>query len=124
LIAPRETLSPDRRRILLVDDDVTLLSQLTTFLVHAGAWDVWQAPTGKRAIAIWSDRRELIDVVVADVRLPDISGEDLVVKFFAEKPTLHCLLISGIVSQSELGVCVLLQKPFTQDELIQTIQKL
>jgi DNA-binding NtrC family response regulator len=124
LIAPNETLSPDRRRILLVDDDLSLLSQLTEFLLHAGAWDVWEAHTGKRAIAIWSEKRELIDVVVADIRLPDISGEDLMAGFFTDKPTLHCLLISGVVSQPELGVCVFLRKPFTQAELVTAIQNL
>ncbi len=63
-----------KERILLVDDDETLLSALAQYLELLG-YDVVEATSGNSAIAIIDD--SIPDLVVSDVEMPDGSGVDL-----------------------------------------------
>ncbi len=60
--------------ILLIDDDRALLGSLGRFFQRLH-WDVSEAATGKEGVELYEARRP--DVVLLDLRLPDISGLDL-----------------------------------------------
>jgi CheY-like chemotaxis protein len=119
---PRQ-LPQDRRRILLVDDDFQLLSTLSAYLFHAGAWDVWQAPDCARARALWKELRGQIDVVIADVSVPDGNGIELLREFRQEKGHFFGLAISGLEKKSQQDGLfdAWLSKPFTRQQLLESL---
>ncbi|MFH1416452.1 MAG: response regulator [Elusimicrobiota bacterium] len=61
-------------RILLVDDEIEFLDMLRLFLRNAG-YEILQATGGREALSIL--REEKIDLVVLDVRMPDMSGYEV-----------------------------------------------
>ena len=115
----------DRRRILLVEGNSNLLSNLSLILFRAGAWDVWQAHDAARARELWREHSENIDVVIADENLPDGKGTDLLSEFRFEDPQLSSLLMSDAPAREadQLSSSRILSKPFLERELIAALIK-
>ncbi|MBF0686177.1 MAG: response regulator transcription factor [Cellulomonas sp.] len=79
-------------RVLVVDDEARLGELLCTALRHEGA-HVRHAPSGGAAI---EQARTLDpDVVLLDVTLPDLSGQDVLRRLRATHPHVPVLLLTG-----------------------------
>ena len=109
-----------KENILIVDDDVNILELLQR---HLQSWNyhVYKAISVKEAVAILRDTK--IDLLITDLKMPEIDGFELI-KFVSEHyPKLPKLVITGYPSvQDSLaaiksGVVDYLTKPFTKDEL-------
>jgi CheY-like chemotaxis protein len=79
-------------RILLVDDQDHLRRLLERALIKAGH-EVITASNGRQAIALAGQSR--FDVVISDVRMPDLGGVELLERLHAEDADLPVLLVSG-----------------------------
>jgi len=66
---------PVERRILVIEDEESMRHALTKALTRGG-WRVEAAPTGREGVERLRTTR--YDVVLTDVRLPDLSGLDVV----------------------------------------------
>jgi DNA-binding NtrC family response regulator len=106
---------PDSRgRILIVDDDATIVAGLEALL--SDDWEVRTATTGRDAIVAFGDFSP--DVVVLDVQLPDANGLDLLHQFKMYAETVEVVMMSGVgtfdrvVEAMKLGAGTFLQKPF------------
>lgn len=115
-------------RILLIDDDLDLLSILKTTLVKKG-FDVFAKDS-------WDGNTEIInqikpDLLILDVFLSGIDGLDICKKIKKSPFTknLPVLIISGFpwISQSaiyEFGANDFIAKPFETKDLVQKIHKI
>jgi CheY-like chemotaxis protein len=92
---------PRTRRLLVVDDDEGERSSIIELLDHQDV-EIKSASTGEEAWHLINDRS--FDCVVLDLRLPDISGFDLLARIEAE-PSLR-----------ELPVVIFTGKELTEDE--------
>lgn len=79
-------------RVLLVDDEPELRRLLRRFLARAG-YEVVEAVNGSAGLLL--ARRERFDVVITDVRMPLMSGLELLEYLVVEEPGLPVVLISG-----------------------------
>src|SRR5688572_33302209 len=79
--------------ILLVDDDKDLREFLYQHLLHCGH-AVLQAGSGIDALDRFRGNPE-IDLLVTDIVMPGLSGDQLAVKLIEAKPGLPVLFISG-----------------------------
>lgn len=118
-------LPPVRPSILLVDDDLNLLSALSRRLLREG-YDVRTAPSGAAAL-------KALDVgwpslVVVDLMMPSMDGFELSrrIKRIADLP----IIILSAVDASEAKVSALelyaedyVTKPFDPDELVARVQR-
>jgi two-component system, cell cycle sensor histidine kinase and response regulator CckA len=96
--------------ILLVDDDELVRGVAQRLLALLG-YDVHVAESGTDALALAS-RLGPPDLLLTDVRMPRMTGPDLVLAFHEELPALPVLYMSGWADGQSLdGPCV--QKPFT-----------
>jgi DNA-binding NtrC family response regulator len=106
-------------QILLVDDDEALRNGLAENLREEG-WTVIEASGGGEAMA----RLDAADLMVTDVRMPDIDGLDLLVQARSRKPTLEMIVMTGFgsipsaVEAMKRGARAYLAKPFDPLELI------
>lgn len=112
-----------KRSVLVVDDEEIIRSFL--FEVLSEEFDVSLACDGDEAIE--QIRRKRYDVIITDLKMPRVSGEE-VVKFACDNdPNSKVIVISGFsslytVSQSiNNGACAFLSKPFSIKELMQTV---
>ena len=122
LDAPRVN-APASATILLVDDHASARNSVQRVLDHAG-YHVLPAPTGKRALKIFSDHSREIDLLITDALMPGMTGQELAARLQRQKPTLKVLLISGFTeSATQLEEPFeLIRKPFSGHVLIERIQ--
>jgi CheY-like chemotaxis protein len=119
--------SPAAKTILVVDDDDSVRVPAAEFLKMEG-FKVLQAKTGPEAIHIATQNRSPLDLLIADIFMPAMSGHELAKELGQAHPGLKVLFMSGGASErvqsvegSAIGV---MQKPFRLDKLNQTIRTL
>ncbi len=116
-----------RQRVLLVDDDPTLLEVLTTAL-HLEDLDVIPASDGEAALRIAADGA--VDLVVCDVGLPDPDGLEVCRRLRSDPRTagLPVILLTGRDTDegralgAAAGCDAYLTKPFSPLELLELIR--
>ncbi len=113
----------DRQSILIVDDEEIIRDLLAEVLED---YTISIANDGQEALTKLESAN--FDLVITDLRMPNVSGEE-VVKFARKKNArTQVIVISGYsslhtVSQSITnGACAFLSKPFSIKELIQTVE--
>ena len=115
--------------ILLVDDDKDLREFLYQHLLHCGH-SVLQAGSGIEAIERFRHHMNDIDILVADIVMPGLTGDQLAVQLGEKKPGLPVLFISGNAPNQVISVVPLLEgqnflrKPFSLEALEQGIARL
>jgi DNA-binding NtrC family response regulator len=103
-----------RGRILIVDDDSTIVAGLEALLCDD--WEVRTAANGRDGIVAFGEFSP--DVVLLDVELPDTSGLELLHQFKMHAETVEVVMMSGVgtfdrvVEAMKLGAGTFLQKPF------------
>jgi len=114
---------PNKKSILIVDDEEIIRNFLSEVLGEK--YDVSLASDGDEAIEQIKKRR--FDLIITDLKMPRVPGEE-VVKFAQQQdPTSRVIVISGfsslyMVSQSiNNGACAFLSKPFSIKELMETV---
>jgi two-component system phosphate regulon response regulator PhoB len=118
---------PRTRRILLVEDDGPVRNLLALALRLAG-YEVHSTESAVDALDL-AETLPSIDIVVADVGLPRISGPDLVRRLQEERPGLEALHITGHAEEwaFQLGLdpeAPRLRKPFSPAELVAAVAAL
>ncbi|MCH2489235.1 MAG: sigma-54 dependent transcriptional regulator [Flavobacteriales bacterium] len=115
-----------KENILIVDDDIHILELLQR---HLQSWNFhsYKAVSVKEAVQILRDTK--IDLLITDLKMPEIDGTELI-KFVSEHyPALPKLVITGYpsvqdsLSAIKSGVVDYLTKPFTKEELSSAIEK-
>ncbi|MBQ5948544.1 bifunctional diguanylate cyclase/phosphodiesterase [Massilia sp. ST3] len=111
-------------RLLLVDDEPRLLSSLHELLQGRG-YRLVTASSGSEALAQLS--RQRFDLVLLDLRLPDIGGHDIM-DFINEKGIdAHVIVMSGevgidaAIGALKRGAYDYLRKPYSREELLTTV---
>ncbi|NBX40675.1 MAG: DNA-binding response regulator, partial [Gammaproteobacteria bacterium] len=82
-----------RTRIALVDDQSLVLEGLRTLLEHEPGIDVAFATTSSQELLDWL-KRDRVDVVVSDVRMPGISGFDISRRLRSAQPSTPVILLT------------------------------
>ncbi|NQT15859.1 MAG: response regulator, partial [Planctomycetes bacterium] len=119
------------RRVLLVDEDHAVRSAAHDLLERYGCV-VETAPDGAQAMSMI--RNSGYDAVIADIRLPDMSGYDFLLQLRQAITTepLPLVLMTGygydpdhsIVKARQAGLKVVLYKPFRLDQLLNTVERI
>jgi CheY-like chemotaxis protein len=106
--------------VLVVEDEPLLLMIVSETLRDAG-YAVWEAGDGESALRIIEAKPE-IDLLISDVKMPGLSGYQLVDASLTLRPDLKVLLMTGYAQEpipkriTQAGIQVL-YKPFDFDKL-------
>ena len=116
-----------RARILLVEDDHAN-RKLVAHILRVHGHELLVAESGERALEIAAAGGDF-EMLVTDVMMPGLSGRAVAERLCAQRPQLKVLFVSGYLADDELRSDVglaraeLLQKPFTANELLSTVQQ-
>lgn len=119
--------SSNGRRILVAEDRAELRRALARMLADRG-YRVLEAADGADALHV--ARLEALDLVVADVVMPRMTGPELVTELRKSRPDLKALLISAHPGHPEPGAPALppgveiVTKPFRPEDLLLRIRRL
>ena len=115
-----------KARILVVDDSPDTLELIQRNLALQG-YVVHTASSAADALALLG--ATAVDLVVTDVRMPGLSGIDLIREVRMRHPGIELIVITGYatiegaVEALQLGAWDYLAKPFTDEELFQAVRR-
>lgn len=116
------------RRVLIVDDNPDLVETLRAVIASGvPGIAIETAQTGKTALAM--AQRGGFDVAIVDVKLPDVSGIDLIAQLRGVSPFSEVLLLTGFASVDAAigalrsGAFAFVLKSFRPEELISTVDQ-
>ncbi|MCP4748844.1 MAG: PAS domain S-box protein [Desulfobacteraceae bacterium] len=115
--------------ILLVDDDESV-ARISRHILEKHGYRVFLAGTGNEAVELYNEYKNQIDLVILDMILPDINGDQVYKKLIQLTPNLRVLLTSGynvnkqISMLLEKGCSGFIQKPFQIHPFILQIRKI
>src|SRR4030065_711772 len=110
----------DKKRILVVEDDEEMRSFLKDF-IEAEGFEIDSASNGSDAFRILV--RELFDLVITDIRMPGLTGLDILPGIRRLQPEAPIIVITAFGSEEvhrralERGATAYLEKPLHFHEL-------
>lgn len=114
--------------VLLVEDEGPVRQVVARMLRQSG-YDVVQAGDGRDAWAYLRRAPVPIDLILADVVMPQMTGTELVALVLEHRPELPIVLMSGFsleaLEQRGLArpLVPLITKPFAQEELAEVVAR-
>ncbi|BBI33568.1 response regulator transcription factor [Cohnella abietis] len=114
--------------VLLVDDEANVLESMENLVPWAdhGVGKVFKAASGAEALAVMEGN--IIDIVISDINMPEMSGLELVKQIKDRWKRARCILLTGhadfeyarqAISHNIAGY---LLKPISDDEIVASLQ--
>lgn len=116
----------DTISILIIDDDPNLRKTLSDIL-RARGYDTHAAGDGAGGLALL--KQHAFQLVLVDLRLPDITGIELLEKIKAGQPSIEAIVLTGnatldsAIEATNKGAFTYLQKPYDMDQLLLHIRR-
>jgi FixJ family two-component response regulator len=113
------------KRVLAIDDEQIVLNSIRRILGQAG-FDVETTLSGRQGLE-WA-LNKTYDVVLTDIRMPDIGGMIVLRDIKRAKPEMPVMIITGYanvqsaVQAMKLGAADYVEKPFTPDQLLKAVR--
>jgi PAS domain S-box-containing protein len=120
--APAATPAGSGQTILVVDDEEIVRQTSMLMLEHFG-FNVMMAADGQEALAALELRRNSIDLVLLDLSMPGLSGQEVLNSLKQRFPDLPVVLFTGYATTADQfpGASGVAQKPFKAGDLTQLI---
>jgi DNA-binding response OmpR family regulator len=113
-------------KILVIDDEPVVLTSCRKVLEEDG-FDVYLVPSADEALKAM--KKEVFDLLLVDVKMPKHDGIYLMQKVKEKWPDVPIIVMSGyptpdtITDGAKMGADAFIAKPFTPDELLETIRQ-
>ena len=117
-------MNEDHTTILVVDDDEPIQAALKKYLTQQG-FEVTTASSGDEALKVL--RKQKVACILLDVKMPGISGVDLVPRIMDIEPNAAVLMLTGVNDATSAALCMqrgamdYLTKPIELSELSRAI---
>lgn len=109
-------------RLLIVDDEPALLGLLQRYLERLG-YEVDVAGTPEAALAHFESDPGKYACILTDLKLPGMSGEEMLERMRALRPGLRALVSSGLPYQPRSANFGFLQKPYLPAMLAEALER-
>jgi len=115
-------------RVLIVEDSDDMRGLMKLLLDEAG-YETLTAADGGEALKYIEDNREFIDMVITDVRMPEVTGDEILAAVRVRRGETPVIVITafGSVEQAvgmvQSGAFQYLTKPFNKEKLLGLIEK-
>ncbi len=116
----------DKCRILVIDDEDIVRMSCQRILIPEG-YDVIATKSASEGFRMLDE--DCFDVVLTDLKMPDIDGIEVLRKVKEEWPEVEVIMITGYqtittaVQAIKLGAFDYIEKPFTPDSILSAVKK-
>jgi PAS domain S-box-containing protein len=128
-VTEQKDASEGKETILLVEDEVSVL-KVGAAMLEALGYTVFTAESGRKALEIYKEKKDFIDLVILDIIMPDISGARTFDLLKEINPDVVVLLSSGYSLDGktakilERGCKGFIQKPYDMEHLSEKIRNI
>jgi CheY-like chemotaxis protein len=118
--------SAAQKTVLLVEDN-DAVRLLTHRILENSGYVILDAVSGQTALSVAQGFEGDIDLLIADVVMPGMRGDELALRLLGLRPELRILYMSGFTDDATLprevldGVVPFLPKPFTPSSLMKKV---
>ncbi|MCE9565185.1 MAG: PAS domain S-box protein [Planctomycetes bacterium] len=126
-VVPRPRTVVRGTQTILLTEDEPALRALARRVLGMHGYKILEASNGEKALAVATEHKGTIHLLVTDVVMPGISGRQLAEQLVAVRPEMKVLYVSGYTDDAVVRHGVLqadtafLQKPFTPASLAQKV---
>jgi two-component system cell cycle sensor histidine kinase/response regulator CckA len=116
--------------LILVVDDEPAVRRLASAILNRNGYRTITAAEGREGMAMFAKQRDEIRLVVSDVMMPLLDGPAMLRELKLMQPGVKSIVITGLGEENRVaeakaaGADVVLQKPFTADELLKDVKQL
>ena len=113
-----------KKKVLVIDDEQIVLNSVIKILGH-GEYEVEATLSGRQGLE-WALSKSY-DIVLTDVRMPDMGGMLILRDIKKAKPSMPVIIITGYANVQtamqamKLGAAEYIEKPFTPDQLLKAV---
>lgn len=114
------------KKILVVDDEVKIVEVVKSYLEHSG-YDVYEAYDGKQALELFE--KIAPSLVILDLMLPDITGEDIC-RTLRKQSRVPIIMLTAKIEEEDIlkgldiGADDYITKPFSPKQLVARVAAL
>jgi two-component system cell cycle sensor histidine kinase/response regulator CckA len=114
---------PGHETILLVEDEEGIRAMTRNYLQSAG-YKVLEAENGPAAVRISREHPGTIDLLLTDILMPEMRGDELAKVVRRNRPDILVMFISGNISERKDPHAPLLEKPFSFPDLGRKVREI
>ncbi|NEP11916.1 MAG: response regulator [Symploca sp. SIO2C1] len=117
-----------QRELVLVVDDEAAIREITKTSLETYKYRVMIASDGIEAIALYTEHKNEISIVLIDMMMPEMNGPNTIRTLQTINPQIKIIAVSGLAASDKLneaavmGIKTFLYKPYTAKELLTTIK--
>jgi CheY-like chemotaxis protein len=114
-------------RILLIDDEPALVNMGEQILTSLG-YDVTTRTSSIEALELFKAKKDRFDLVITDMTMPKMTGEDLSKELMKIRPDIPVILCTGFSARidakkaTDMGIKAFVSKPILKREIAETIR--
>jgi DNA-binding NtrC family response regulator len=115
-----------KARILLIEDDADLIELFTDALIASG-YNVDKFTNPLEALSVFEHNPDNYDLILSDVRMPEINGIELIKKMKDINESINCVLMSAFdvgdyqEEMKELELKTFMRKPMHIKQLVNAV---
>jgi len=119
---------PGGSETILIIEDEEMLSDLMTTILTSKGYRVLSANDGEEGLVIFKKHGKQISVVVTDLGLPKIAGDEIIRRIKSVEPASKIILSSGYIDADakadllKAGASCFIMKPYKPAEVLQTVR--
>ena len=118
-------MSSASRTILIVEDNAELRA-LSSLALRKHGFNVLEAHNPFEAVEMMGSNLFEVDLLVADVEMPNMTGDDFAREMRAMRPSLKIVFATGLPFEQGRGFAAVphdafLAKPYTPSQMVQTV---
>jgi len=116
----------NKLNVLVLDDEKRFTEELTEFLQNSG-FQTYEANTGAQGLALL--KKQSIDLLILDVRLPGVNGLDILKEVKVKYPNMEVIVVSAhgdmdtVIKAMRFGAIDYLRKPFRHIDIRIAIER-
>ncbi len=118
-----------QKELVLVVDDEAAIREITKTSLETYKYRVMIASDGIEAIALYTEHKDEISIVLIDMMMPEMNGPNTIRTLQTINPQVKVIAVSGLAASDKLnevammGINTFLYKPYTAKELLTTIKE-
>jgi PAS domain S-box-containing protein len=120
---------PTGRGVVLLVDDEAIIIDIGQQMIERLGYEVLTASNGEEALGVYAENRERIDLVILDLIMPGMSGDETFNRLIHAYPEIKIILSSGYSINGKIsdmltrGAVGFIQKPFSMHELAENLRR-
>ncbi len=127
--APRARPAAGRGETILLVEDKAMVREMTKSMLEYLKYRVLAASNGREAMRVYEDHGDEVDLVLTDMVMPEMGGEELIAALQERDPEIPVVVVTGHPLGEEegeellRGIAGYLEKPFTLEQMEQVVSR-